>query len=108
MKNISNKSNEVFPNPKNNLLWEYVQTLAPETVAKLSQPSSEAMGIMEKNIIDTLGGLPHESFQVNITTSRESLGKLLASAMVSGYFLRTAEERLSLEQMFADNLEEVE
>jgi Protein of unknown function (DUF760) len=44
-----------------------------------------------------LGNLPSEHFGISVTTSRESLGRLLASAMISGYFLRNAEQRMDFE-----------
>ena len=47
-----------------------------------------------------LGNLPPEHFDVTISTSREQLGRLLASAMMSGYFLRNAEQRMNLETAF--------
>ncbi|BAS59146.1 MULTISPECIES: DUF760 domain-containing protein [Leptolyngbya] len=84
-------------------LLQYVQSLEPETIAQLSKPSSpEVLQVMERNIIGLLGGLPPESFDVMITTNRESLGRLLASAMMSGYFLKSAEQRLALEKSWSD------
>ncbi len=72
----------------------------PETVAQLSKPGSgEVLQVMERNIIGLLGGLPSEHFDVTITTSREHLGRLLASAIMSGYFLRNAEQRLQFERV---------
>lgn len=80
-------------------LWDYVQSLTPETIAQLSRPeSSEVFQVMERNIIGLLGNLPPEHFGVTISTNRENLGRLLASAMMSGYFLRNAEQRMSFEQ----------
>jgi hypothetical protein len=68
-------------------------------VAQLSQPNSkEVFQIIERNIVGLLGGLPSEQFNVDITTSREHLGQLLASAMISGYFLRNAEQRMAFEK----------
>lgn len=82
-----------------NGLWQYVQSLSPETIAQLSKPqSNEVFQVMERNIIGLLGNLPSEHFGVTINTSREHLGRLLASAMMSGYFLRNAEQRLDFEQ----------
>jgi hypothetical protein len=44
-----------------NLLWNYVQSMSPETVAQLSKPgSSDVLRVMERNIIGLLGGLPSE------------------------------------------------
>lgn len=85
-----------------NSLFQYVQSLSPETVAKLSKPdSAEVFQVMERNIIGLLGALPPDSFNVAITTTREDLGRLLASAMMSGYFLRKAEQRMDFEQSLA-------
>ncbi len=100
MKNLSNREHSFFKNESEgeNTLWEYMQELHPETIAKLSQPSNPAAEIMERNLRGMLGALPPEHFGVTITTSRENLGRLLASAMMSGYFLHNAEQRQVLEQ----------
>jgi hypothetical protein len=83
----------------NNMLWQYVQSLGPEAIAHLSRPSSaEVFQTMERNIIGLLGNLPPENFGVTVTTNRENLGRLLASAMMSGYFLRNAEQRFAFEK----------
>lgn len=82
-----------------NSLWHYVQALSPETITHLSQPESqEVFEIIEQNITGLLGSMPQEEFQVQINTNRQSLGRLLASAMISGYFLRNAEQRMGFEQ----------
>ncbi|MDB9496113.1 DUF760 domain-containing protein [Spirulina major CS-329] len=81
-----------------NKLWHYVQSLSPEMIAQLSKPqSSEVFGVMERNIVGLLGTLPSDHFDVTISTSREHLGRLLASAIMSGYFLRNAEQRMTFE-----------
>ena len=85
-----------------NSLFHYVQTMSPELVAHLSKPNSpEVLQVMERNIIGLLGALPSDGFNVTLTTSREDLGRLLASAMMSGYFLRNAEQRMTFEHAFA-------
>jgi hypothetical protein len=82
-----------------NLLWHYVQSMSPETVSQLSRPTtSEVFQVMERNIVGMLGNLPSEHFGITVTTSREHLGRLLASAMLSGYFLRNAEQRMAFEK----------
>lgn len=82
-----------------NQFWQYVQSLDPEAITQLSRPASvEVMQVMERNIVGLLGGLPSEHFNISVTTSREDLGRLLASAMMSGYFLRNAEQRMVLEK----------
>ncbi len=77
---------------------QYIQSLNPETVAQLSQPSPEVVQIMEHNLREILGTLPAQHFGVTITTNREHLGRLLAAAMVGGYFLHGAQHRLMLEK----------
>jgi hypothetical protein len=103
--NSSGKPPELFngfkPSEYGNSLMQYVHAMSPETIAQLSNPaSSEVQQMMEHNIIGLLGGLPSQHFDVEITTNRESLGRLLASAMMSGYFLRGAEQRMAMEQSF--------
>jgi hypothetical protein len=96
----SNRVSEFFNSESetSDLLWQYVKSLSPETVSQLSKPSSpEVFQVMERNIIGLLGNLPPEHFGITITTSREHLGRLLASAMMSGYFLRNAEQRMTFE-----------
>jgi hypothetical protein len=99
--NELNRSQGFFGNDNESgeTLWKYVQSLTPETIAQLSKPdSSEVFQVMERNIIGLLGNLPSEHFGVSINTSRDHLGRLLASAMMSGYFLRNAEQRLTFEK----------
>ncbi len=81
------------------LLWQYLQSLTPEAISHLSKPeSNEVFQVMERNISGLLGNLPGEHFGVTISTNRDHLGRLLASAMMSGYFLRNAEQRLNFEK----------
>ena len=105
MTNESQRPKNLFVNTEadtdQDSLWEYVRGLTPEAIAQMSRPESqEVFQVMERNIIGLLGNLPSEHFDVTISTSSESLGRLLASAMMSGYFLRNAEQRLSFEQAF--------
>ena len=89
-----------------NSLMQYVQSMEPETIAQLSRPvSTDVMQAMEHNIIGMLGGLPTEGFDVSVTTSRENLGRLLASAMMGGYFLKGAEQRLEMENSILAGLD---
>lgn len=101
MNNQQNQVPEFFNEGESgsNLLWQYVQSMAPETIAQLSKPvSPEVFQVMEQNIVGMLGHLPSEHFGVTVTTNRENLGRLLASAMISGYFLRNAEQRMNFER----------
>ena len=101
MNKPNQKNYTMFDDYKNskNQLWQYVQSLSPETIEQMSKPNSpEVFQLMEKNIMGLLGHLPSESFTVSISTSKENLGRLLASAMMSGYFIRNAEQRMNFEQ----------
>jgi len=96
------QSNYFNNNDEDNNLLKYLQSLSPETIANLSQPkTSEVFQVMERNIGGLLGNLPAEGFGVMVSTSRENLGKLLASAMMSGYLLRNAEQRMDFEKPLA-------
>ena len=83
-------------------LWQYVQQLAPDAIAQLSQPSLEAAQLMEGHLQGMLGTLPSEHFNVSITTSREHLGQLMSAAMLQGYFLHAAEQRLQIERSWQE------
>lgn len=99
--NYKSNRNTKFLNQKNrdNNFLQYIQSLSPDTIAQLSKPDSpEVFQVMEQNILGMLGNLPSEHFNMMVTTSRESLGRLLISAMMSGYFLRNAEQRMDFEQ----------
>ena len=101
MNNTSNLNSEFFDSDAEagNLLWQYVQSMSPDTINQLSKPmSTEVFQVMERNIIGLLGNLPSEHFGVTVSTNRENLGRLLASAMISGYFLRNAEQRMAFEK----------
>ena len=95
-----NRPQNVFGNEsESNQLWHYVQSLSSDTISQLSKPDSkEVFQVMERNIIGLLGNLPAEQFEVSINTNREHLGRLLASAMMSGYFIRNAEQRMEFEK----------
>lgn len=106
MNNPSNRVSEFFneESETNDVLWQYVKSLSPETINQLSKPASpEVFQVMERNIVNLLGNLPSEHFDITITTSRESLGRLLASAMISGYFLRNAEQRMNFDMAWQNS-----
>ncbi len=43
--------------------------------------------------------LPPDHFNIQITTDRDNLAGLLASAMMTGYFLRQMEQRMELDYL---------
>lgn len=103
MKDYSEQDLEFFGGAqgaeRGNELLRYVQSMSPETIAQLSKPvTPEVVQVMEHNVVGLLGGLPSQHFDISVTTSREDLGRLLASAMMSGYLLRSAEQRMTFER----------
>jgi Protein of unknown function (DUF760) len=104
MKNLPNRLHNFLDNSSENgnALETYIQSLSQETLAQLSKPNSEVLQVMERNIISMLGSLPGEHFDITITTNQENLGRLLASAMMSGYFLNNAQQRMALEKSFQE------
>ena len=71
---------------RQNVLYEYIQSLDPESLTQLSKPHPEVRQLMESHLNGVLGHLPPQHFDVSITTSRESLGQLLAAAMLNVIF----------------------
>jgi hypothetical protein len=81
-----------------NQLLKYLQNQSPEVLARVARSvSPEIKQIISQNVQGLVGVLPSESFNVQITTDRENLAGLLASAMMTGYFLRRMEQRMELE-----------
>jgi hypothetical protein len=83
-----------------NQLLKYLQHQSPDVLARVAQSASpEIKQIISQNVQGLVGMLPAESFNVQITTDRDNLAGLLASAMMTGYFLRQMEQRMQLENL---------
>lgn len=83
---------------KGNALLQYLQHQSPEVMARVAKSAtSDIQEIIQQNVQGLLGMLPNEGFNVQIATSRENLAGLLASAMMTGYFLRQMEQRMELD-----------
>ena len=86
-------------NPPANQLLKYLQHQSPEVLAHVAKSAGpEIKQIISQNVQGLVGLLPTEHFNVQITTDRENLAGLLASAMMTGYFLRQMEQRMQLEE----------
>jgi hypothetical protein len=94
-------ANFISPNAEDELinpLLKYLQHQPPEVLARVAKSvSPEIKQIISQNVQGLVGMLPSESFNVQITTDRDNLAGLLASAMMTGYFLRRMEQRMELE-----------
>jgi hypothetical protein len=81
-----------------NTLIQYLQEQSPDVLQRVARSASgDIQDIIRHNVQGLLGMLPGEQFEVKIQTSRDNLAGLLASAMMTGYFLRQMEQRMELE-----------
>ncbi len=87
-----------------NALIQYLQEQSPDVLQRVAKSASpEIQDIIRHNVQGLLGMLPGEQFEVKVTSSRDNFASLLASAMMTGYFLRQMEQRKELEEsMFSD------
>jgi len=96
--------NPDFPNSTTedsqvNQLLKYLQHQPPEVLERVAKSASpQIKQIISQNVQGLVGMLPSENFNVQITTDRENLAGMLASAMMTGYFLRQMEQRMELEE----------
>lgn len=93
-----------------NPLLQYLQHQSPEVLSRVAKSASpEIKEIISQNVQGLLGVLPSDHFNVQIVTNRENLAGLLASAMMTGYFLRQMEQRMELDaQVFGLGLDDFE
>ena len=87
-----------------NALIQYLQEQSPDVLQRVAKSASpDIQDIIRHNVQGLLGMLPGEQFEVKVTSSRDNFTSLLASAMMTGYFLRQMEQRRELEEsLFAD------
>jgi hypothetical protein len=90
--------------PVNGLI-QYLQDQSPDVLQRVAKSASgDIQDIIRHNVQGLLGMLPGEHFDVKVTASRDNLANLLASAMMTGYFLRQMEQRKELEEaLFSDD-----
>ncbi|MEL6911495.1 MAG: DUF760 domain-containing protein [Cyanobacteria bacterium J06629_2] len=82
-----------------NTLMQYLRQQHPEVLAQIAASASpDVKQIISQNVQGLVGMLPSGDFNVKITTDRENLAHLLASAMMTGYFLCQMEKRMNLEE----------
>jgi CheY-specific phosphatase CheX len=87
-----------------NPLLKYLQHQSPEILAQVAKAvTPEVKQIISHNVQGLVGMLPGEAFNVKISTDRENLAGLLASAMMTGYFLRQMEQRMEMEDLLGDS-----
>ena len=87
-----------------NALIQYLQEQSPDVLQRVAKSAStDIQEIIRHNVQGLLGMLPGEQFEVKVTANRDNFASLLASAMMTGYFLRQMEQRKELEEsLFID------
>jgi len=81
-----------------NQLLQYLKHQSPEVLSRVAQAvTPEIKQIISQNVQGLIGVLPSDGFNVQVTTDRENLAGLLASAMMTGYFLRQMEQRMEMD-----------
>ncbi len=89
---------------ESNTLMQYLQQQNPEILALVAESASpQIKQIISQNVRGIVGMLPSEDFNIQIATDPENLATLLASAMMTGYFLRQMEQRMDLEAILSDS-----
>ena len=90
--------------PVNGLI-QYLQDQSPDVLQRVAKSASnDIQDVIRHNVQGLLGMLPSEQFEVKVTAHRDNLANMLASAMMTGYFLRQMEQRKELEDaMFGDD-----
>ena len=82
-----------------NDLMEYLRQQHPEVLSRVAHSATpEVRQIISQNVQGLVGMLPSGDFNVKVTTDKENLAHLLASAMMTGYFLCQMEKRMGLEE----------
>jgi CheY-specific phosphatase CheX len=88
-----------------NPLIQYLKHQRPEVLSRVAQTvSPEIKQIISQNVQGLIGVLPADGFSVQVTTDRDNLAGLLASAMMTGYFLRQMEQRMQMEVSLTGSL----
>ncbi len=85
--------------PRLNKLQKYIQSQSvPDMTRLATEISPEVKQIIGTNVQALLGYLPNQDFKTTITANKDSLQNLLASAMITGYFMHAMELRMAMEQ----------
>lgn len=92
---------------KVNHLQKYIHKQSAQDMSRLaSEISQDVRQIIANNVQALLGYLPPQEFQTSITVSKEHLQNLLASSMLTGYFMHAMENRMHMEEVFENELQQ--
>ena len=94
--NSENRPRKAFqPHNINNEFQEYLASLSPEMARQLANATAEALEIMGSKIDGILGTLSPQDLNGTVNIERENMRQLLTSAILTGYLLRSAENRMN-------------
>lgn len=83
-----------------NSLIQYLQEQNPDVLQRVARSASrDIQQVIRHNVQGLLGMLPADQFDVKVTASRDNMASLMASAMMTGYFLGQMERRMEMEKM---------
>lgn len=86
---------------RSNRLQKYIHAQSVQDMSRLaSEISPEVRQIIGSNVQALLGYLPPAEFNTSIMASKENFQNLLASAMLTGYFMHAMETRMHMDEMF--------
>ncbi|MBT9543917.1 MAG: DUF760 domain-containing protein [Candidatus Sericytochromatia bacterium] len=96
-------SDDSTPGSEGNRLHRYIQSCSVQDMAKLAaEINPEVKQMIGMNVQALLGYLPSADFNTTISASKENMQSLLASAMLTGYFLHAMENRMMMENLLLD------
>lgn len=96
-----NSDNDGTIEQGSNRLQKYIHAQSVQDMARLaSEISPEVRQIIAANVQSLLGYLPPAEFNTSIMASKENLQNLLASAMLTGYFMHAMEMRMQMDEVF--------
>lgn len=89
---------------RNNRLQKYIHAQSVQDMSRLAgEISPEVRQLIGANVQALLGYLPTSEFNTTVVASKENLQNLLASAMLTGFFMHAMETRMQMEAVFADD-----
>lgn len=96
-------SDDSSPASEGNRLHRYIQACSVQDMAKLAaEINPEVKQMIGMNVQALLGYLPSADFNTTISASKENMQSLLASAMLTGYFLHAMENRMMMDNLLLD------
>lgn len=88
---------------RSNRLQKYIHAQTGQDMSRLaSEISPEVRQIIASNVQALLGYLPNNDFNTTVVASKENLQNLLASAMLTGYFMHAMEMRMQMDDLLGE------